>query len=239
MYFLGHMAWAYVFAALTWALIPVIKNKGRLVIPFVLLAGTLSDSDLLLGGLGIVHRTVTHSFLFWIVAFLPLFVIFRWKSIPYFAAVIQHFAFGDLLVGPVGIFWPFSASKVGFSFAMGSAVDVAFEIAGLLLALGIMFCIGDLKRILSSRKENILMLLPFLALLVSALYFIASRRSLGALTTFLFSSNSQIALVAGHLILVALIGASLFQGLRAFKRDRLSKKRKIRPLLHKSKGESA
>lgn len=217
MYFLGHMAWAYVWAMLGWALIPGVKRSGKLIVPAILLLGILPDGDLLLSGLGVMHRTFTHSFFFWIILFVPIFIVFKLKSVPYFVAVVQHFAFGDLLMGKVMIFWPFNTSKVGFGFAMPSLVDVTLEVAGLLLALGILVYSKDLKRLFSVDKRNILMLLPLLALATSALFFASHWASINGLAAYVLSSNLLIALAIGHIILFTFIAISSFQGLRALR----------------------
>jgi len=211
------MAWAYVWAMLAWTLIPSVKRGGKLIVPAILLLGILPDADLLLGNLStVLHRTFTHSFFFWIIIFLPLFIVYGLKSVPYFVAVVQHFAFGDLLMGKVMIFWPFSRAQVGFGFAMPSLIDVSLEIAGLLLALGIIVYSGDLKRLFSVDKRNTLMLLPLLALLTSALYFAHHWSSINSLATYILNSNLLIALAIGHIILFAFITISAIQGLRAF-----------------------
>jgi membrane-bound metal-dependent hydrolase YbcI (DUF457 family) len=164
-----------------------------------------------------MHRAITHSFFFWFIIFVPLFIIFRLKSVPYLVAVVQHFAFGDLLMGGgVMIFWPFSSSFVGFNFAMPSVVDVALETAGLLLAAGIIVGYGDLRRLLSVDKINILMLLPLLALLTSALYF-AFQWGVTSLIEYVWSSNLLAILALAHLILIGFLAVSSFQGLRALK----------------------
>jgi membrane-bound metal-dependent hydrolase YbcI (DUF457 family) len=179
------MAWAYVWAMLAWALIPGVKRKGKLIVPAILLLGILPDGDLLLGNLGAVHRTFTHSFFFWIIIFVPLFIIFRLKSVPYFVAVVQHFAFGDLLMGKVMIFWPFSSAQVGLGFAMPSLIDVTLELTGLILALAIIIYSKDLKRLFSVDKNNILMLLPLLAIVTSALFFARHWSSINSLISYI------------------------------------------------------
>jgi hypothetical protein len=213
------MAWAFVWASLAWALIPGVKKSGRLILPLILILGVLPDSDLFLERFGIVHRTVTHSFLFWIVIFVPILAIYGLKAIPYFVAVISHFAFGDFLMGKVMVFWPFNSSFVGMNFAMPSLVDVSLEITGLLLFFAILIYSGDLKRTLSVDKRNVLMGLPLLALFISALFFASHWPSLNSLIAYILSSNLLIALAAGHIVLFSFIAFSAFQGLRAFKRQ--------------------
>ena len=218
-YFLGHMAWAYVWAMIAWALIPGVKRSGKLFVPLVLILGILPDSDLLLGRLGIVHRTVTHSFLLWIIIFIPLFIIFGLKSIPYFVAVVQHFAFGDLLMGMVMIFWPFNSSFIGFNFAMPSVVDVSLEVFGLLLAAGIFIYSGNLRRTVSVDKRNILMVLPLLALLVSTIFFASRWSSINSLFAYVFFNKLLMILALGHIILFIFLVISTLQGLRALRRQ--------------------
>jgi len=218
LYFLGHMAWAYVWAVIAWALIPAAKRGGKLFVPAILMLGVLPDVDLLLGGLGVVHRTVTHSFFLWTVLFIPVFVILRFKAIPYFVAVVQHFAFGDFLMGKVMLFWPFSSKLVGLGFGMPSVVDVVLETAGLLFALIILLYIGDLKQLFSVNKRNVFMLLPLLALLTSAVFFLSHWSSIVSLAGYIVSSGLLVTLMLAHVILFVLIAISTVQGLRAFRR---------------------
>ena len=202
---------------IAWAFIPGVKRTGKLVVPLILLVGILPDADLLLGGIGVLHRTFTHSFSFWFIIFVPLFVIFRLKSVPYFVAVVQHFAFGDLIMGKAMIFWPFNSSFVGFGFGMPSLMDVTLEVAGLALAVGIMVYVGDLKRLVSIDRRNRFMLIPLLALATSALYFTLHVGGVVSLIDYVSSSSLLLVLAAAHLILIGFLAISSLQGLRALK----------------------
>jgi hypothetical protein len=221
LFFLGHMAWAYVWAVAVWALISRDRRGGKLFVPAILMLGVLPDIDLFFGRFGVVHHTFTHSLFFWLVIFAPFLLVFRRKSIPYFAAVVQHFAFGDFLVGKVMILWPFSLSYFGFNIAMPSVLDVALETAGLLLAAGIVIFNGDLRRLLSVDSRNILMLLPFLALLASMLFF-AVDRPIVPLVAYIWSRKSLTIIVLDHIILAIFLAVSAAQGLRALRRKPLS-----------------
>ena len=202
------MAWAYV-----WAVLFAGKRWGKLFIPAVLMLGVMPDVDLLLRGFGVAHHTFTHSLFFWFVFFAPFSAVYRRKSIPYLVAVVQHFAFGDFLVGEVMIFWPFSASYFGFDTAMVSVLDVALETAGLLLAAGIMFFNGDLRRLLSVDMRNIPMFLPLLALVTSMLFF-AVDVPIIPLVAYIWSSPLFATIVLAHIVLVIFLAASAAQGLR-------------------------
>ena len=210
------MAWAIVFAWLAWVLIPKTKRGGRLILPLILILGILPDSDLFFKSFGILHRTLFHSLVTYSLLFIPLFVLFNWKAVPYFVAVTSHFIFGDLLIGQVAVFWPLNQSFFGFNYAMGSITDIALESAGLLLAAGIIIYNGDLKRILSVDKRNLLMALPLLAIIVSGLYFAAHWPSLNSFFAEVFSSKLLTVLALGHLFLIGFLAVSTFQGLKAF-----------------------
>jgi hypothetical protein len=216
LFFLGHMAWAYVWAAVVWTVMSGGKRGEKLFVPAILMLGVVPDIDLFFGSFGVAHHTFTHSFFFWLAIFAPFLLVFRRKSIPYLAAVVQHFAFGDLLVGKVMILWPFSSSYFGLDIAMPSVLDFALETAGLLLAAGIIVFNGDLRRLLSVDNRNIPMLLPFLALLASMLFF-AVDWPIVPLVAYIWSRRLLMAIVLGHLILVTFLAVSAAQGLRALK----------------------
>lgn len=223
------MAWAYIFAMAAWTLIPSVRKSGKLIIPLILLLGIIPDSDLLLDTFGIMHRTVTHSFLLWTLIFIPLFIMFRLKSLPYFVAVVQHFAFGDILMGKVMIFWPFNRSYIGFGFAMPSTFDVAMETAGLLIAAAIIIYSGDLRRTLAVEKRNTLMALPLMAIIISGLFFAIHWQSINVLIAYILSSKIIIILAVGHLILITYLALSTIQGLRAYRPTQQENKTKISP----------
>jgi hypothetical protein len=208
LFFLGHMSWAYVFAVAFAG-----RRGGKLFVPAILILGVLPDVDLFLGGYGVGHRTFFHSIFFWVALFVPVLVIFRWKVVPYLVAVLQHFAFGDFFVEGVMLFWPFSSSFFGFNNAMLSVFDVFLETAGLLLAFGIMYYNGDLKRLLSVRLDNVWTVFPLLALVTSMLFF-AVHWSLIPLITYIWSSPILTTIVIAHLILTAFLAISTVQGLR-------------------------
>jgi len=216
LFFLGHMAWAYVWAVAVWALMSRSKRGGKLFVPAILMLGVLPDIDLFFGRLGVVHHTFTHSLFFWLVMFAPFLMVYQWKSVPYLVAVVQHFAFGDFLVGKVMIFWPFSLSYFGLNIAMPSVLDVALETTGLLLAAGIVVFNRDLRRLLSVDSRNVSMLLPFSALLASMLFF-AVDWPIIPLVAYIWSRKLFTITVLDHIILALFLAVSAAQGLKALK----------------------
>ncbi len=202
------MVWAYVWAAMFAG-----ERNGKLFIAMILMLGIAPDIDLLLRSFGVIHHTLTHSFFFWLIVFTPFFAVFRQKTVPYFVAVAQHFAFGDFLVGNVMIFWPFSPTYFGLNIAMTSMLDVALETAGLLLAAGISYYKDDLRRMLSIDIRNLLMFLPLLALLTSILFF-AVDWSFIPLIAYIWSRKLLTTIILGHIISAIFLALSTLQGLR-------------------------
>ncbi|MCW4031373.1 MAG: metal-dependent hydrolase [Candidatus Bathyarchaeota archaeon] len=208
MFFLGHMAWAYV-----WGVSFDRRRWGRLFIPAVLVLALLPDMDLFLWEYGVEHHSFTHSLVFWLILFVPFLAVYGGRVIPYFLAVVQHFAFGDFLVGDVMLFWPFSHSYFGFNTVMMSIFDIGLETGGLLLALGIMYFNGDLKRLLSVDKNNVWMFFPFLALVASMMFF-AVDLPIIPLIYHIGYSKLFATIVFVHLVLAVLLFVSALQGLR-------------------------
>lgn len=203
------MTWAYV-----WGIAFARKQSTKFFAPAVLMFGVLPDIDLFLRRFGVVHHTFTHSFFFWLVVFAPFLIALRLKAIPYLAAVVQHFAFGDFLVGSVTIFWPFSRSFFGLNIPMPSALDAVLEVAGLLLATGIICLSGDLRGLLSTRASNIWMFLPSIALMASMLVLEVDAQTSILSAFILLQNEALVAILLAHVALVALLGVSTMQGLR-------------------------
>ena len=202
------MAWAYV-----WAVVFAGKRWGKLFVPAVLMLAVLPDVDLFLWGFGVEHHTFMHSLFFWLVLFVPVLAVYRQRFVPYFVAVVQHFAFGDFFVGEVMLFWPFSSSYFGFNIAMISVFDVALETVGLLLAVGIAYFNGDLKRLVSVDLDNVPMVLPLLALVASMLFF-AVDVPIIPLVAHIWLSPVFTTIVIAHIVLTVFLAVSVAQGLR-------------------------
>jgi hypothetical protein len=203
------MTWGYVLAT---AIIG--KRKSNLFVPAVLMLSVLPDIDMFLGNYGVRHQTFTHSLFFWLITLLPLLLFYRRRFLPYLIAVVQHFAFGDMFLGKIMIFWPFSSVSFGFNAHMLSILDVALEITGLILAAMLLYYNRDWKRLLSIDKRNIWMFFPFLALITSILFF-AVDRSLSPLVSHILSNTPLSIIVFGHIILGIFLAISTIQGLRS------------------------
>ena len=111
----------------------------------------LPDVDLILGFLGVQHRTITHSIVFWSILSVPFFVKYRTISIVYFVALIQHILIGDLIVGKTSILWPIADLKIGLGLTILSPINLVLEGAG--LAIFAALVLGKEKPLLFGPKK--------------------------------------------------------------------------------------
>lgn len=120
------MSWAYLISKPISSRLKVYPNLYLL-----LLCGIMPDIDLLLGAAGLQHRTLTHSVLFWLFLFAPIFAKYRRVALPYFVAVTQHILYGDLVVGSTPILWPLWDLKFGLGLSILSPTNLILEGIGL------------------------------------------------------------------------------------------------------------
>jgi membrane-bound metal-dependent hydrolase YbcI (DUF457 family) len=162
------MCWGFICGKLSASALKVTAN------PFLLLfLGALPDVDLLLGIVGIQHRTWTHSILIWTLVFTPFLAIYRQRAIPYFVATIQHILIGDFIVGAYNRpFWPVSQSNFNLGYSLFSIENIALEAAG----LGLMIALILLKKPMQIEfffESKLILILP-LIMLVTFLFFVFS-----------------------------------------------------------------
>src|SRR4030067_1789293 len=81
-------------------------------VPVLMVLSIIPDIDLLFGLEGF-HRGPTHSVITALLIFVPFFVFYRQKAIPYFLALVSHSLIGDLLIGGnLQLFWPLQNTPI-------------------------------------------------------------------------------------------------------------------------------
>ena len=170
MFAVGHMAIAYLLGKGT--------SKGlrlKLNIPILLVLSILPDIDIIYDFLtgSAIHRGPTHSIIVAALAFIPIFVIFRKKAIPYFLALISHPLIGDFLVGGrLQLFWPLSTNQYGIHELGGpyieifSPINIALELSLFVLATIVLYKTGDWKVFFSRNKTNLILIIPVATVLL-------------------------------------------------------------------------
>ena len=170
MFAVGHMAIAY------------LLGKGsskslrlKLNIPILLVLSILPDVDIIYDFLtgSEIHRGPTHSILVSILVFIPIFIIYRKKAIPYFLALISHPLIGDFFIGgKLQLFWPLSSNEYGLhelgSYYIGifSSVNIALELTLFVIATLVLYKSSDWKAFFTSKKTNLILIIPIATVLL-------------------------------------------------------------------------
>ena len=202
MYLLGHIAIGYLVA---WAFARWRKQKLSLWLAFTV--GIVPDYDILFQGLGLVHHTYIHSLLLWAPVAIAL-VLWKRESLPYVAGILSHLLIGDFLVSSIPILLPLSNVSVGLRFGMPSIADAVLEASSFLLMFLLIWRNGDLRRMLSGQRTNLLMVVP-LDSMASLTWLAAKTPELEQLVTFGFSRLEIEAISVGQILLMILFIASI------------------------------
>ncbi len=170
MFAVGHMAIAYLLGKGSSKALRINVN-----VPFLLVLSILPDVDIIFDFLmgSELHRGPTHSVVVALIAFLPFFVIYRKKAIPYFLGLISHPLIGDFLTGGrLQLFWPFSTAEYGlhelgsYYISITDPVNIALELSLFAVATIILFKSSDWKVFFKSNKTNLVLIIPIATVLL-------------------------------------------------------------------------
>jgi hypothetical protein len=162
----GHMALAYLLGK------PSAKFlKVNLNVPLILVLSIIPDVDILFG-VSELHRGPTHSIIIALLVFIPFFVIYRRKAVPYFVALASHSLIGDFFIGgQLMLFWPltsqlFGLRELGFYISIWSITNVTLEWTLFVTSTIIMSKTGDLPLFFQNKKSNLLLIIPIITVLL-------------------------------------------------------------------------
>ena len=156
------------------------KASGKLLkvnfnIPLVLVLSILPDIDIIFQFLlgSNIHRGPTHSIIVAILVFIPVFIIYRKKATPYFAALASHSLIGDFLIGgQIQLLWPlstreFGLPELGFPYiSINSPINVVLEFTIFVIATVVMFKTRDVHVFFRKRKINLVLAVPIFTVLL-------------------------------------------------------------------------
>jgi membrane-bound metal-dependent hydrolase YbcI (DUF457 family) len=208
MFAVGHMSIAYLLGKGSSKAL-----KTKIFIPLLLVLSILPDVDLIFEYLlGIpLHRGPTHSIITAALVFIPIFIYYRKKAIPYFLALISHSAIADFVIGgQVQLFWPLSSSQFGLSELGGpninilSPLNLAAEVILFIIAMAVLYKSGDWRVFFKADKRNIVLFIPMVCVLLPSTIGYPFSESL------LFSSPL---LAVAHLIYLALFTIAVYKTL--------------------------
>lgn len=109
------------------------SKSGQISIILLFIAAIIPDADFIFFEF-IGHHTVTHSIIFWSIAYLPLFLRWRMKVLPYYLATLSHIL-GDLMLGKPPVFYGLWDQPLGlaYDYAIASMSQAQFMLARSLL----------------------------------------------------------------------------------------------------------
>ena len=149
--------------------------RTKLNIPTLLVLSILPDIDILYDVImGVeIHRGPTHSIITAVLVFIPIFLYFGKKTIPYFLALISHPLIGDFIVGgKLQLLWPLSSSQFGlhelgsYYIDIFSPVNLVLEITLWVIASLILYKTGDWKVFFRADKTNLVLIIPIATVLL-------------------------------------------------------------------------
>ena len=159
------------------------KASGKLLkvnfnLPLILVLSIIPDIDILFDFLfnSDIHRGPTHSIIMAILIFIPFFILYRKKAVPYFAALASHSLIADLIIGGnLQLLWPLSASEfglygLGFPYiTISSPINIALEFTLFIISFIVMLKTRDLLYFFRNNKMNLVLVLPIFTVLLPTL----------------------------------------------------------------------
>ncbi|MBY9013772.1 MAG: metal-dependent hydrolase [Candidatus Lokiarchaeota archaeon] len=166
----GHMALAYLLAKSSGKLLKITIN-----IPLVFVLSIIPDIDLIFEVLFSIqlHRGPTHSLIFAFLLFIPFFIFFKKKALPYFFSLVSHSILADFFVGgQLQLLWPLSTRELGASqfgiplVLINDPLNVALEFLLFIGAILVMLKTRDILKFLRSNLSNLLLIIPISTVLL-------------------------------------------------------------------------
>ena len=210
MFAVGHMSLAYLLGK---GSSKPLRYKPN--IPLLLVLSLLPDIDIVVDIFfpSVVHRGPTHSLILAVSGFIPFFIVYRKKAIPYFLALISHPLIGDFFIGgQLQLLWPFSNAQFGLHQLGGPYISIYMPIDGVIeiilfaVAMTALIKSKDWKIFFSADKSNLLLIIPLFTVLLPTTIGYPFTESL-----FLF----QPLLAVTHLVFLVLFSIAIWKTLNS------------------------
>ncbi len=139
-------------------------------VPLLMVLSILPDIDILTGVTGF-HRGPTHSLITATLVFIPFFIAYRQRALPYFIALVSH-DFADLVIGGnLQLLWPLT-SRVYFMpppfplIEITSTLNVAIETTLFAAAIIMLALTRDYKVFFKRKLSNLTLIIPIFTVLL-------------------------------------------------------------------------
>jgi len=145
--------------------------KVNLNIPLILVLSIIPDIDIIF--MRELHRGPTHSIILALIVFIPIFIIYRRKAVPYFIAFASHSLIADFFIGGrIQLLWPLTSQQFGLHeigglyISIRSPINIAIEWMLFAISTIIMFKNTDLFLFFQNKKSNLLLAIPIFTVLL-------------------------------------------------------------------------
>ena len=145
--------------------------KVNINIPLIMVLSIIPDIDLIF--MGELHRGPTHSIITALIAFIPVFLIYHRRAVPYFIALASHSLIADFLIGGrIELLWPLTSQQFGLHelngpyIGIGYTANVALESLLFAISTFVIFKSGDLLLFFRNRRSNLLLAIPIVTVLL-------------------------------------------------------------------------
>jgi hypothetical protein len=162
MYAVGHFALGYLTGKLASKSLAVKIN-----LPLLFLASVFPDIDIVIPFLE--HRGPLHSVVVFCLLFIPIFLLYKKRAVPYFVAVIQHIIIGDYLTGGTQLLWPVSLNMYGLGIGIQSLTNITLEWIVFVISIAVMFKAKDMSALFKPNPSNLILVIPLMTVLLPSL----------------------------------------------------------------------
>ena len=169
MFAVGHMALGYLLGKGSAKPLRVHPNVAILMVLSI-----IPDIDIIFGVEGF-HRGPTHSVITALLIFVPFFIFYRQRAVPYFLALVSHGLIGDLLVGGnIQLFWPLESAHVFLPapfpvIDITSPVNVLLESSLFVIALVVLVKSWDFLSFFRGKLSYLVLIIPIFTVLLPTL----------------------------------------------------------------------
>jgi membrane-bound metal-dependent hydrolase YbcI (DUF457 family) len=146
--------------------------KTNFSVPIVMVLAIIPDMDILFEPY-ISHRGPTHSLISAILIFIPVFIVYRKRAIPYFVGLISHGLIGDFIVGgQLQLLWPISRADFGLHelgfplIGIESLANVILELSLFVLATFCLWKTSEYKQFMQYKIANFVLTIPIITVLL-------------------------------------------------------------------------
>lgn len=144
------------------------KLKTDINIPLLLILAIIPDIDIIIPQLH--HRGPTHSIIAATILFIPLFIIYKKKAIPYYAALAQHSLIGDFITGgKIQLLWPLNSQYYGSAIGITNPINMTAEWILFSISIFMILRTDQINIILHPHHSNLLLAIPVFTVLLPTL----------------------------------------------------------------------